>query len=70
MSLNCIIAMGDRLQGREDRPQEMTSSEQQETTGDTNSQNTGETLYKLTTTVFNQNYKRTFKTTLIGLILW
>ncbi|XP_030287665.1 type II inositol 3,4-bisphosphate 4-phosphatase-like isoform X3 [Sparus aurata] len=40
MSLNCIIAMGDRLQGREDRPQEMTSSEQQETTGDTNSQNT------------------------------
>ncbi|XP_078019941.1 type II inositol 3,4-bisphosphate 4-phosphatase-like isoform X1 [Epinephelus lanceolatus] len=38
MSLNCIIAMGDRLQGR---PQEMTSSsEQQETTADTNSQNT------------------------------
>ncbi|XP_076581069.1 type II inositol 3,4-bisphosphate 4-phosphatase-like isoform X2 [Chaetodon auriga] len=30
MSLNCIIAMGDRLQGREERPQEMTSSEQQE----------------------------------------
>ncbi|XP_049923957.1 type II inositol 3,4-bisphosphate 4-phosphatase-like isoform X4 [Epinephelus moara] len=41
MSLNCIIAMGDRLQGREDRPREMTSSsEQQETTADTNSQNT------------------------------
>lgn len=67
MSLNCIIAMGDRLQGREDRPQEMTSSEQQETTGDTNSQNTGETLYKLNTAEFNQNYKLT---TLIGLILW
>lgn len=66
MSLNCIIAMGDRLQGREDRPQEMTSSEQQETTGDTNSQNTGETLYKLNTAEFNQNYKLT---TLIGLIL-
>ncbi|XP_073331315.1 type II inositol 3,4-bisphosphate 4-phosphatase-like isoform X2 [Pagrus major] len=42
MSLNCIIAMGDRLQGREEHPQVMTSSssEQQETTGDTNSQNT------------------------------
>ncbi|XP_051249481.1 type II inositol 3,4-bisphosphate 4-phosphatase isoform X2 [Dicentrarchus labrax] len=38
MSLNCIIAMGDRLQGREDRPQELTSSEQQEAAGDTNSQ--------------------------------
>lgn len=32
MSLNCIIAMGDRLQGREDRPQEPTSP-----TGDANS---------------------------------
>ncbi|XP_044039765.1 type II inositol 3,4-bisphosphate 4-phosphatase-like isoform X2 [Siniperca chuatsi] len=40
MSLNCIIAMGDRLQGREDRSQELTSSEQQEAKGDTNSQNT------------------------------
>ncbi|XP_042372704.1 type II inositol 3,4-bisphosphate 4-phosphatase-like, partial [Plectropomus leopardus] len=39
MSLNCIIAMGDRLQGREERSQEVTSSEQ-ETAGDTNSQNT------------------------------
>ncbi|XP_037615004.1 type II inositol 3,4-bisphosphate 4-phosphatase-like isoform X1 [Sebastes umbrosus] len=37
MSLNCIIAMGDRLQGREERPQAVTSSEQQEATGDTNS---------------------------------
>ncbi|XP_029310437.1 type II inositol 3,4-bisphosphate 4-phosphatase-like isoform X2 [Cottoperca gobio] len=36
MSLNCIIAMGDRLLGRE----EVTSPEQQEATGDTNSQNT------------------------------
>ncbi|KAM9335796.1 type II inositol 3,4-bisphosphate 4-phosphatase-like isoform 1-T3 [Symphorus nematophorus] len=44
MSLNCIIAMGDRLQGREERPQEVTSPEQQEATGDTNSQNTSGTL--------------------------
>ncbi|KAE8279440.1 Type II inositol 3,4-bisphosphate 4-phosphatase [Larimichthys crocea] len=35
MSLNCIIAMGDRLQGREDHPPELTSP-----TGDANSQNT------------------------------
>ncbi|XP_069574066.1 type II inositol 3,4-bisphosphate 4-phosphatase-like isoform X5 [Brachyistius frenatus] len=34
-SLNCIIAMVDRLQGREDRPREPRSPEQQE---DTNSQ--------------------------------
>ncbi|XP_075948440.1 type II inositol 3,4-bisphosphate 4-phosphatase-like isoform X3 [Anarhichas minor] len=40
MSLNCIVAMVDRLQGREVRPLEVTSSEQQEATGDTNSQNT------------------------------
>ncbi|XP_045920617.1 type II inositol 3,4-bisphosphate 4-phosphatase-like isoform X2 [Micropterus dolomieu] len=40
MILSCIIAMGDRLQGREDRPQEVTSSEQQDATGDTNCQNT------------------------------
>uniref|UniRef100_A0A8C9ZNM6 Type II inositol 3,4-bisphosphate 4-phosphatase n=1 Tax=Sander lucioperca TaxID=283035 RepID=A0A8C9ZNM6_SANLU len=40
MSLNCIHAMGDRLQGREHRHQEMTSSEEQEATGDTNCQNT------------------------------
>ncbi|XP_059211403.1 type II inositol 3,4-bisphosphate 4-phosphatase-like isoform X1 [Centropristis striata] len=40
MSLNCIIVLVDRLQGREDRPQEVTSSEQQEAAGDTNSQNT------------------------------
>ncbi|XP_070785504.1 type II inositol 3,4-bisphosphate 4-phosphatase-like [Enoplosus armatus] len=40
MCLNCIIAMGDRLQGRE----ELTSSEQQETTGDANSQNTASSL--------------------------
>uniref|UniRef100_A0A4W6BU28 Inositol polyphosphate-4-phosphatase type II B n=1 Tax=Lates calcarifer TaxID=8187 RepID=A0A4W6BU28_LATCA len=39
-SLNCIIAMVDRLQGREERPQELTSAEQQESTGDTNSHNT------------------------------
>ncbi|XP_067435381.1 type II inositol 3,4-bisphosphate 4-phosphatase-like isoform X1 [Thunnus thynnus] len=39
-SLNCIFAMVDRIKGREDRPPEMTSSEQQEATGDTNSQNT------------------------------
>ncbi|XP_040887532.1 type II inositol 3,4-bisphosphate 4-phosphatase-like isoform X2 [Toxotes jaculatrix] len=35
-SLNCIMAMVDRLQGREDRPQELTSAEQQESAGDTN----------------------------------
>ncbi|KAK9525060.1 hypothetical protein VZT92_017403 [Zoarces viviparus] len=40
MSLNCIVAMVDRLQGREERPLWVTSSEQQEATGDTNSQNT------------------------------
>ncbi|KAI3376018.1 hypothetical protein L3Q82_016547, partial [Scortum barcoo] len=40
MSLNCIIAMVDRLQGREDQAQEVMSSEQQDATGDTNSQNT------------------------------
>ncbi|KAM3590497.1 uncharacterized protein V6R79_010928 [Siganus canaliculatus] len=34
MSLNCIIAMGDRLQGREDRPREVMSSEAQEAEGD------------------------------------
>ncbi|KAM6959802.1 type II inositol 3,4-bisphosphate 4-phosphatase-like [Tautogolabrus adspersus] len=40
-SLNCIIAMSDRLQGREERPQDQTPSDQQEVTaGDTNSQNT------------------------------
>ncbi|XP_071315626.1 type II inositol 3,4-bisphosphate 4-phosphatase-like isoform X3 [Trachinotus anak] len=39
-SLNCIVVMVDRLQGREDRPQELTSAEQQESTGDTNSHNT------------------------------
>ncbi|XP_070710550.1 type II inositol 3,4-bisphosphate 4-phosphatase-like isoform X2 [Pempheris klunzingeri] len=46
MSLNCIVAMVDRLQGREDRPQEMTSSEQQEATGaDTNSQHTASSSF-------------------------
>ncbi|XP_074518281.1 type II inositol 3,4-bisphosphate 4-phosphatase-like isoform X2 [Halichoeres trimaculatus] len=41
-SLNCIIAMSDRLLGREDRPQDLTPSDQQEAAaGDTNSQNTG-----------------------------
>nr|XP_046236957.1 type II inositol 3,4-bisphosphate 4-phosphatase-like isoform X2 [Scatophagus argus] len=40
MSLNCIVTMGDRLQGREERPQQATPSEQQEASGDTNSQNT------------------------------
>lgn len=45
-SLNCIIAMSDRLLGREDRPQDLTPSEQQEAAaGDTNSQNTGVTLF-------------------------
>ncbi|KAF7643741.1 hypothetical protein LDENG_00234350 [Lucifuga dentata] len=39
MSLNCIIAMVDRLQGQEDRPQEVTSSEQQDAMRDANSQN-------------------------------
>ncbi|XP_041635608.1 type II inositol 3,4-bisphosphate 4-phosphatase-like [Cheilinus undulatus] len=40
-SLNCIIAMSDRLQGREERPQDQTPSEQKEApAGDTNSQNT------------------------------
>ncbi|KAM3857474.1 type II inositol 3,4-bisphosphate 4-phosphatase-like [Diretmus argenteus] len=37
MSLNCIIAMADRLRDREECPQEVTSSEQQ---GDTNSHHT------------------------------
>ncbi|XP_078100378.1 type II inositol 3,4-bisphosphate 4-phosphatase-like isoform X2 [Sander vitreus] len=41
MSLNCIHAMADRLQGREHRHQEMTSSEEQEATRDTNCKNTG-----------------------------
>ncbi|KAK2863287.1 hypothetical protein Q5P01_002820 [Channa striata] len=36
ISLNCIIAMVDRLQGREDQPQDPTSSEQQEATRDKN----------------------------------
>ncbi|KAM9425949.1 type II inositol 3,4-bisphosphate 4-phosphatase-like isoform 2-T3 [Pholidichthys leucotaenia] len=39
-SLNCIIAMVDRLQEREERPPMLTSPEQQEPSGDTNSQNT------------------------------
>lgn len=43
MSLNCIVAMSDRLLGREARPRKMTSSGQQEVAGDTNSENTGET---------------------------
>ncbi|XP_035461774.2 type II inositol 3,4-bisphosphate 4-phosphatase-like isoform X3 [Scophthalmus maximus] len=34
MSLNCIIAMADRLRGRADRPQGGTSGEQQEAAGD------------------------------------
>lgn len=42
MSLNCIIAMSDRLLGREERPQQVTLSEQQEVTADTNS---GETIF-------------------------
>ncbi|XP_034713211.1 type II inositol 3,4-bisphosphate 4-phosphatase-like [Etheostoma cragini] len=40
MSLNCIHVMADRLRGQDHRPQKMTSSEEQEATGDTNSQNT------------------------------
>ncbi|KAM7372683.1 hypothetical protein PAMP_009832 [Pampus punctatissimus] len=40
-SLNCIIAMVDRIKEQENRPQELTSSEQQEVTGNTNSENTG-----------------------------
>lgn len=43
MSLNCIIAMSDRLLGREACPPPMTSSERHDITGDTNSENTGET---------------------------
>ncbi|XP_076023777.1 type II inositol 3,4-bisphosphate 4-phosphatase-like isoform X2 [Genypterus blacodes] len=39
ISLNCIVAMVDRLQGREDRSREVMSSEQQDATEDTNSQN-------------------------------
>ncbi|XP_034021021.1 type II inositol 3,4-bisphosphate 4-phosphatase-like isoform X2 [Thalassophryne amazonica] len=39
-SLDCIVEMVERLQGRRAHPQEMTSSVQQETTEDTNSQNT------------------------------
>ncbi|MEQ2278954.1 hypothetical protein AMECASPLE_004602 [Ameca splendens] len=39
-SLDCIIAMVDRLQGRERLLQEQSSLEQQESTGDTKSQNT------------------------------
>ncbi|CAJ1085730.1 type II inositol 3%2C4-bisphosphate 4-phosphatase-like [Xyrichtys novacula] len=40
-SLNCIIVMLDRLQGREDQPQDQTPSDQQDAApGDTNSQNT------------------------------
>ncbi|XP_075891429.1 type II inositol 3,4-bisphosphate 4-phosphatase-like isoform X3 [Nelusetta ayraudi] len=38
MSLNCIIVMSDRLLGREERPQQVTSSEQQEVKEDTNPQ--------------------------------
>ncbi|XP_056225650.1 type II inositol 3,4-bisphosphate 4-phosphatase-like isoform X1 [Seriola aureovittata] len=38
--LNCIVVMVDRLQGREERPPELTSAELQESTGDTNSHNT------------------------------
>ncbi|XP_026177954.1 type II inositol 3,4-bisphosphate 4-phosphatase-like [Mastacembelus armatus] len=39
-SLSCIVVMVDRLLGREERPQELTPSEQQEATSDLNSQNT------------------------------
>lgn len=56
MSLNCIIAMVDRLQGREDHPQEVTSSEQQEANGDTNSQNTGGTLIHVPAADTNLEY--------------
>ncbi|KAM7386020.1 hypothetical protein PAMA_008915 [Pampus argenteus] len=35
-SLNCIVAMVDRIKEQQDRPQELTSSEQQEVTGKTN----------------------------------
>lgn len=42
MSLNCIIAMSDRLLGREERPQQVTLSEQQE---DTNSGETGRVFF-------------------------
>ncbi|XP_030018149.1 type II inositol 3,4-bisphosphate 4-phosphatase-like isoform X2 [Sphaeramia orbicularis] len=40
-SLNCIVAMVNRLQGREERPQVLTPSDQQDSTGDSNSHNTG-----------------------------
>ncbi|XP_071384744.1 type II inositol 3,4-bisphosphate 4-phosphatase-like [Centroberyx affinis] len=39
-SLSCIIAMADRLRGREERSLEVTSSERLEATGDSSSQNT------------------------------
>lgn len=45
MSLNCIIAMSDRLLGREERPQQVTLSEQQEVTADTNSGETGSDFF-------------------------
>ncbi|KAK2899650.1 type II inositol 3,4-bisphosphate 4-phosphatase-like isoform X2 [Channa argus] len=38
ISLNCIIVMVDRLQGREEQPQQLTSSEQQEAMRDNNPQ--------------------------------
>uniref|UniRef100_A0A3Q0R8F4 Inositol polyphosphate-4-phosphatase type II B n=1 Tax=Amphilophus citrinellus TaxID=61819 RepID=A0A3Q0R8F4_AMPCI len=42
-SINCIIAMVDRLQEQEQHHQTVTSPEQQEAAGETNSQNTGGT---------------------------
>ncbi|KAF0028968.1 hypothetical protein F2P81_018073 [Scophthalmus maximus] len=47
MSLNCIIAMADRLRGRADRPQGGTSGEQQEAAGDADARDAGETLEQL-----------------------
>lgn len=41
-SINCIVAMVDRLQQQEEQLQTVMSAEPQEGTGDTNSQNTGD----------------------------
>lgn len=41
-SINCIVAMVDRLQQQEETLQTVMSAEPQEGTGDTNSQNTGD----------------------------
>ena len=52
MSLNCIVAMVDRLQGREQRPLEVTSAEQHESP--TNAHNSGETVTHPHQSVYKQ----------------